>query len=310
MNPKRVRSYIYLIIVAVIWGIAGPVIKFTLKELSPFTFLAYRFFITSLVMVPLMIALKEKFPKDSKANLSLLILSLLGTTINLGFLFVGLKFTSVLDSTFISETGPIFIILASFLFLKDRITKKEKVGILLTFLGTLIIIIQPLIENGFLAYKNLFGNILILLANISWVAYVIISKKQLRENVSPLVMAVSSFFVGFITLLPLAVLENHGAKNLVLKVTSISFSTQLGVLYMALISGALAYYLFQKGQKSIESSEAAIFSYLQPIFSAPLAIIWLKEKVSSGFILGVIIMILGIVIAEYKTKSLARKALG
>lgn len=308
MDPKRLRSYVYLIIVAAIWGIAGPVIKFTLKELSPFTFLTYRFFITSLVMVPLMIALKRRFPKDSKANLSLLILSLLGTTINLGLLFVGLKFTSVLDSTFISETGPIFIILASSIFLKDKITKKEKIGICITFLGTILIIIQPLIENGFLANNNLFGNILILLANMAWVGYVIISKKQLRENVSPLTMAVSNFFIGFITFLPLAVLENHGAKNLVLKVTSISFPTQLGVLYMALISGALAYYLFQKGQKSIESSEAAIFSYLQPLFSAPLAIYWLKEKISSGFTLGVIVIILGIVIAEYKTKSLARNA--
>lgn len=306
MNPKRVRAYIYLIIVAAIWGVAGPVIKFTLKELSPFTFLTYRFFITSLVMVPLMIALKGKFPKDSKSNFLLLILALLGTTVNLGLLFVGLKFTSVLDSTFISETSPIFVILASYIFLKDKITKKEKIGICITFLGTILIIIQPLIENGFLTNNNLFGNLLILLANISWVGYVIISKKLLRENISPLTMAVSSFFIGFITFLPLAVLENHGASNLVSRITSINFSTQLGVLYMALISGALAYYLFQKGQKSIESSEAAVFSYLQPIFSAPLAIFWLKEKVSSGFSIGVIIMILGIVIAEYKTKSLDR----
>ena len=306
MNPKRLRSYIYLVIVAAIWGVAGPVIKFTLRELPPFTFLTYRFFITSLFLVPIMIASKEKFPKDSKKNLILLVLSLLGTTVNLGFRFVGLKFTSVLDQTFISGTGPIFIIFASSIFLKDRITKREKIGILITFLGTIFIIIRPLIENGFLNYNNLFGNILILLANVSWMGYVIISKKQLRQKVSPLAMAVSNFFVGFITLLPLAVLENHGTKNLVLAISNISFSTQLGVFYMAIISGALAYYLFQLGQKSIESSEAAIFSYLQPLFSTPLAIIWLKEEINSSFIISVIIIVMGIIIAQYKKKSLAR----
>jgi len=308
MNPKRLRSYIYLIIVAAIWGAAGPVIKFTLKELPPFTFLTYRFFISSLILVPIMIGLKEKFPKNSKQNLTLLILSLLGTTVNLGLLFVGLKFTTVLDQSFISETGPILTILASSFFLKDKITKSEKIGIVLTFLGTIIIIIQPLIGNGFLAYNNLYGNILILLSNISWVGYVIISKKQIREKVSPLTMTVSNFFVGFITLLPLAVLENHGAINLVSKISNIGLSTQLGVFYMAVISGALAYYLFQLGQKSIESSEAAVFSYLQPLFSTPLAILWLREKVSSSFVLGVIIIIIGIFIAQYKKKSLARKA--
>lgn len=308
MNSKRLRSYIYLIIVAAIWGAAGPVIKFTLKELPPFTFLTYRFFISSLILVPIMIGLKEKFPKNSKQNLTLLILSLLGTTVNLGLLFVGLKFTTVLDQSFISETGPILTILASPFFLKDKITKREKIGIILTFLGTIIIIIQPLIGNGFFAYNNLYGNILILLSNISWVGYVIISKKQIREKVSPLTMTVSNFFVGFITLLPLAVLENHGAINLVSKISNIGLSTQLGVFYMAVISGALAYYLFQLGQKSIESSEAAVFSYLQPLFSTPLAILWLREKVSSSFVLGVIIIIIGIFIAQYKKKSLARKA--
>lgn len=308
MNPIRVKSYIYLTLVAAIWGIAGPVIKFTLKELPPFTFLTYRFFITSLVLVPLMIASKAKFPNNSKQNLILLVLSLLGTTVNLSFLFVGLKYTTVLDQTFISQTGPVLIILASFIFLKDKITKREKVGIAITFLGTTLIIIQPLIDNGFLALENLFGNILVFLANISWVTYVILSKKQLRENVSPFSIAVSNFFIGFITLLPLAVLENHGTSNFIVKLINVSIPTQLGVFYMALLSGALAYYLFQLGQKSIESSEAAVFSYLQPLFATPLAIFWLKEKITSGFLLGILIIILGIVIAEYKTKSLASKA--
>lgn len=306
MDPKRLKSYIYLIIVAAIWGAAGPVIKFTLRELPPFTFLSYRFFITTLLLVPIMIASKERFPKESRKNLILLILSLLGTTVNLGLLFVGLKFTTVLDHTFISQTGPVLTILASSIFLKDKITKKEKIGIAITFAGTIFIIIQPLLENGLLASKNIFGNILILLANVSWMGYVIISKKQMREKVAPLTMAVSNFFIGFITLLPLAVLENHGAKNLVSVISNVSFSTQLGVFYMAIISGALGYYLFQLGQKSIESSEAAVFSYLQPLFSTPLAILWLKEEVSSSFVIGVSIIIFGIIIAQYKKKSLAR----
>ncbi|MFC1625204.1 DMT family transporter [Patescibacteria group bacterium] len=308
MNPKRLRSYIYLTLVAAIWGAAGPVIKFTLRQLTPFSFLTYRFFITSLILIPIMIASKDRFPKDSKSNIRLLILSLLGSTINLGLLFVGLKFTTVLDQTFISQAGPVFIILASSIFLKDKITKREKVGIIITFLGTMLIIVQPLIQNGILAYKNLFGNFLILLSTFAWVFYVIISKQQMRQKITPLTMAVSNFFVGFITLLPFAVLENHGAQNLIKNISQISIQTQMGVFYMAIISGALGYYLFQKGQKSIESSEAALFSYLQPIFSTPLAVIWLKEKITSSFLLGISTIILGIIIAEYKGKNLARKA--
>jgi len=308
MNSKRIRAYILLTLVAAIWGAAGPVIKFTLENLTPFTFLTYRFFITSLVLTPIVIASKEKFPKDSKQNLQLLILSILGTTLNLSFLFVGLKFTSVLDQTFISQAGPVFTILASSIFLKDRVTKKEKIGIFITFLGTILIIIQPIFDYGFLAYENLFGNILIVLANIFWSLYVITSKKQMREKVSPLILSFSNFFIGFITLLPLAILENQGARNTILTISNLNLSSHLGVLYMAIISGALGYYLFQTGQKSIESSEAAVFSYLQPLFSTPLAIIWLKEEITSNFVIGISIIVLGIIIAEHKTKSLATKA--
>ncbi|PJA42810.1 EamA family transporter, partial [Candidatus Woesebacteria bacterium CG_4_9_14_3_um_filter_39_10] len=43
MNPHRLKAYILLLIVAVIWGIAGPVIKFTLGGFPPLLFLTYRF---------------------------------------------------------------------------------------------------------------------------------------------------------------------------------------------------------------------------------------------------------------------------
>lgn len=60
MNPARLRAYFQLLIVVVIWGIAPSVIKFALGELPPFLFLAYRFLITTVVLLPFYLAAKEK----------------------------------------------------------------------------------------------------------------------------------------------------------------------------------------------------------------------------------------------------------
>ena len=71
---------------------------------------------------------------------------------------------------------------------------------------------------------------------------------------------------------------------------------------MAIVSGSLAYYLFNKAQKTIEISEASVFSYLYPLFSAPLAVLWLGESITPVFIIGGIIIAIGVTIAEVKKK--------
>ena len=48
----RYRAYIYILIAIILWGIAGPVIKYTLGYFDTITFLTIRFGLTSLILVP------------------------------------------------------------------------------------------------------------------------------------------------------------------------------------------------------------------------------------------------------------------
>ena len=137
MSPHRLRAYVYLVVVAAVWGIAGPVIKFTLPNLPPFIFLTYRFLISTIVFLPVVLLKKAKAPPEKKDFIILTLIALLGSSINLGFLFYGYNYTTVLDASILSATTPVFVVIASALFLKERVTKKEKIGILIVFLGTL-----------------------------------------------------------------------------------------------------------------------------------------------------------------------------
>ena len=71
---------------------------------------------------------------------------------------------------------------------------------------------------------------------------------------------------------------------------------------MAVLSGTLAYFLWHRAQKSIEISEVGLFAYLYPIFGVPLSVIWLKESISPTFIIGCIVIALGVVLAEWKKR--------
>ena len=302
MSERRTRAYIYLVINAAIWGIAGVVVKITLREITPFVFLAYRFLITLAVLVPIAFFVKTKIPRDGKVLWKLFIVSILSTTINLGLLFYGISYSSVLDQTVISASAPILIIAASGVFLHEKIVRKEKIGILITIVGNLVIVLQPILEGGAFKAQNAFGNFLILPSNLAYVIYVILTKEQLKEKIDPFLIVVASFFVGFVTILPFAIFEAHGITPMVNQVKHLTLLGQSGVIYMALLSGALGYFLYQLGQKSIEASEASLFTYLQPIFVAPFALLLLHEEISTPFIIGSIIIAFGIFVAEWKKR--------
>jgi drug/metabolite transporter (DMT)-like permease len=222
----------------------------------------------------------------------------------MALLFYGYDKSNVLDASIIGNTAPIFVVLGGAILLRENVTKKEIVGIITTLLGTLIVVAEPLFNDIQIGERSTMGNLLIILANIAWVIYVIITKKELHHKIDVLLMTTYMFVLGFLSCLPFALYQSGGATNLLYTVSLAPFKAHLGVWYMAVLSGSLAYFLFQKGQKNIEASEATLFSYLSPIFAAPLAVFWLKEEVTLPFIIGTTIIILGVFVAEYrKTKG-------
>ena len=296
MRNYRLKAYIYLLLVAAIWGIAGPVIKYTLGGIDPLPFLTIRFFISSLVAVPMLVFRKTNIFKKNHFK-KVLIFGLLASTVALGLLFAGLERTSVLNASFISLTEPLLIAVAGVVYLNERITKKEKIGMSIALIGSLILITQPILANS-LSDGQVLGNILILGYLVANTASVIYAKRNLRDHVNPIDLANIMFVIGFISLHPLTIYL-YGSETLTY-VSNLNSSYILGILYIALISGSLAYYLWIKAQKTIEVGEAALFGYLRPIFATPLAIFWLGESFTPIFILGAIIIITGVTIAEYK----------
>lgn len=308
MTAARTRAYIQLLIVAIIWGIAGPVIKITLKNLTPEVFLLYRFFLASVASVIILSRHKGQRPKGLQMVLLTTLYAFLNSTIGLGFLFWGANSTSLLNLSLISLFGPILMMLFGYLFLHEHLTKRMKIGAVITFLGAATIAIEPLFvgASGNKLSGELLGNILVFLSLVSGAFSGLLTKKLLRDGVSPAFLANYSFIIGFLTMIPL-VLYFKGPVEIWQMVTKAHLSDHLGVIYMAFVSGSIAYTLTNSAQKTIELSEAAIFSYLYPIFSAILAVILLGEKIGWVTIVACFVTFAGVFVAEYKKRAQVKK---
>ena len=297
MTKSRITAYVYLLLVALIWGVAGPVIKFTLADLSPVVFLTYRFFLTSLVLAPVFLISKPRLPDTWREWGLVILVGLLGSSVNLWLLFAGYARTTALDGTLLSATAPILVVVAGVMFLKEELTRREQLGLAVVLAGVVVTIFQPLVEAGGVALSSIGGNLLVMGANLAWAAYVVLSKVSLKHKYLPLTLITISFGVGFMSMLPVAVLQTGSVGGLITQIKTVPVAAHAGVWYMALVSGALAYVLFQEGQKRIEVSEATLFSYLSPIFAAPLAVWWLSETITLPYLLGAGIIAAGVGIA-------------
>lgn len=302
----RTRAHLMLLAVSAIWGIAPPVIKHSLKYFDTSVFLSYRFLITNILLIPLLFVIEPQTwttlsRLTAKKWLLLLFSGFLGSTIQLGFLFWGLDNTSAIEGSIINATAPILVAIGCFFFLREKITSREKLGIFVAFLGSALVVIEPIFTGRYSASRmHFYGNTAVLLGTLAWAAYAVMSKKSLRGHVSPLLLTTAMFFIGGLTM-PVVTFFLHSPYYLQQSFLTAPLSAHLGVWFMAFISGALAYFLYQQATKYVEVSEANIYTYLSPVFTLPLSIIFLKEPVGLWLILGSGIIIAGVFLSELKT---------
>lgn len=293
MDKKRKLAYLLLTLTMAIWGGAIVVIKHTLQFIDPLPFLFYRFWFTTLILFPPFYLYVKKHPLTSKSLPRLFLLGFLGTTVNLWLLFEGMKSTTAINVSLISVLCPIMIVVGGALFLKEKVTPIEKVGLLVAVLGTIITLYQHLsLEEG-ASQNSLWGIFLVFISYFAWAAYTLLLKKDSRQY-HPLVITFFNFFSGLITITPIFLLS-QSFESLLVQPEAIP-----GLVYIVLLSSLVAYFTYNWGVSLIEASEAALFEYTKPIFVAPLAILWLGETITPYFFLGLLLIAVGVLLAEYR----------
>lgn len=290
MNP-----IVALIIANIIWGGASPIFKYALLNIPPFTLAFIRFFFASLFFIPfiLKVNLKNITFKDW---MNILLGSFFGISINIAFFFLGLQKTASINAPIIASTGPLFIFLFSVLFLKEKPQFKVFLGMLISFIGALVIIFTPLIIRGenIASLTTFEGNLFLVIATLGYVVSPIFLKNPLKK-ISPYFVSFSGFLFCSFTFLPFMLNELKTWNFSQLNIAGAS-----GIIYGIIFSSALAYFLFYYGLSKITAQEVGVFTYIDPVIAIVIAAPLLHEYPDIYFIIGSILIFGGIYVSEHR----------
>lgn len=281
-------AVIALIIANIIWGAAPPIFKWALEDIGPFTLAFLRFSIATILILPFAY---RHLSVERKDYLKILLIAVSGVFINITFFFLGLKFAPSINASIIGSAGPIFLIFAAILILKEHPRKRVILGSIIGLVGVLLIMLKPLFSEE--PNLNLFGNFLFFLAMLGGLWHIIIGRELLKRYTA-LGVTFWSFFIGSLAFLPFFMSENLNEpffNNLTLP--SIS-----GIVFGAVLCSALAYYLFFWALKYMPAAETGIFVYLDPIVTVIIALPLLGERPDTFYYIGSLFVFFGIYIAE------------
>lgn len=294
-ESARNKALMSLVFVSAIWAVAAIVIKEVLLVIPPLFFLWIRFFFSSLVTVKSLKSGRTVLKK----HLKLIVLhSLLSAPLALGFLFAGIERTGILNLSAAQVVAPIVTMVAASIFLKEKITKIEKTGALITIVGATIIGLEPVLSGGSFN-SQLTGNLFLAGFILFDAASVLVLKLLMKSTKEAAFVTDISFTIGFLALTPI-IFWVYSSAEIVSLFSKVDLIALLGVLYMALVSGNLAFTIRASAQKLLKVEEASLFGYLTPIMSAPLAVLFLGEKLTLVFVLGAIFTAAGVIVSESK----------
>lgn len=299
---NRTKAYLAMLGVTVVWGAAFPIVKPSFDYVSPVQFLFFRYLFVSILLFPLLIFYLIKLKPKLKQLIIMFFLEL-SSYLFLILLYQGLKLTSVIEASLIGSLGPILTVLGGVIFLKEKEEAREWKGLIISFLGTLILVFEPLISgSNHSATFSFKGNLLITAYHLSWTVYLLFAKKLYR-TIPKVFIASFSAPVGLLSLFTILLITNASTSLTLLTIPAVTIASG----YMAIFGSIIGFTLYLYGQSLIEASEACLFTYLQPLVGIPLAMWLLNETISWPQIIAVIIISFGVFLGEYKPRrSLAK----
>ncbi len=285
MNP-----ILALIITNVIWGAASPIFKLALTDIPPFTLAFIRFFFAALIFIPFIIPRWQKL--SVKDWFSVIVSGFFGITINIAFYFLGLEKTQSINAPIIASSAPVFIYFTSIVFLKESASRRMFWGMIVSFIGVLVIILSPVIISGDWLAGSVVGNAFFLLATLGYVVQTVMNK-DLVQRVDIYQLTAIQFLAGAITFFPFMLTEiSHWSFS------QLNLAGWSGIIFGVFFSSALAYFLFNYSMEKLRAQEAGIFTYIDPVAAIILAAPLVGEYPNRYFFLGSLLVFGGIFLAE------------
>lgn len=278
------HSMAALLLLAVMWGLSIPVTKLGLQSVPPLTLTALRF----VVAVPLLLVLAiGKQPPPRHALPSIAALGALGISLGQVAQALGVKGTSAAVGTIISASIPVFVVVFAALRLRQPVTVRQRLGLLVAFVGIVLVALGNAPQPRATFASSLTGVAWLLISALA-IAFYYVWSVELTDRFGAVAVATWSTLFGFVALLPMAAWEVwHTPLRLTAQVVWVA-------LYLGVVVAVAGLFLWIYLLRSVPARIAASVQYLQPVVGIAAAAMLFGERLGALFVLGVLLILGGL----------------
>lgn len=280
-----------LFAIAVIWALNFSVVKASLNEIDPHSFNSVRFILAAGLIWLIIVWKKAWFSIPKKDWIPLIFIGLIGNLLYQWLFIVGIDLTLSANAAVMLGTIPIWIAIFSHLFTDEKMTLLKLLGVVLAFAGVAAIVGGG--DNPLSFASDTFrGDIIIVLAAVTWAVYTIRSKRFLQRYTALQFSGVMSF-TGAVLLTGLMLISSESTQWSV-----VSLPAYGGMIYSGALSIGLAYLIWNNGIVEVGPVKTSVYQNLVPVLGLAFGVVLLNESLTSMQYAGSAVVVLGIVITR------------
>lgn len=279
---------------AIFWGANFNAGKLLVGYFDPLHLVAIRFLCSLLCIFPIVLFTKARtiFIPTFKQNFWIYsLLSFIGIIGYNGFVFEGVKYTSSVNAALIMATNPPLTMFFAAFVLQEKMNNSQKLGAMISLLSVVIVITQGSLQ-ALLQLQFSFGDLVVMLANICWALYNVLSKRYLKDSI-PLITTTSTMLISTIFLLIIGGSGQMKAFHNLFEQTS---TVYYPLIYMVTLGTVTAYLFWNYGLSRLGAGKTAIFFNLIPIVTTTISF-FQGETISMIQIIGGLSVIFGVLLS-------------
>lgn len=287
------KVFVILTLSMVFWAFSFVWIKIAYEVFLPLTTVTLRLVLSSAMMLTLfkiMGKLQPVQPADRKWFVLLAFFEPFMYFMGESF---GLQVVSSTLGSVIVSTIPLFTPITAWLFLKERLSVVNIIGIMVSFVGVAVMVV----ERDFSLAAPAYGIALMFLAVAAALGYAIVLK-HLSAKYNPFSIIAWQNFIGIFMFLPFFfTFEWQSFVS-----TPVTMRAAMAVLQLTVFASSLAFVFFTYGVQRIGVSRSNVFTNTIPVFTAVFAYWLLDEPMSLNKWLGIAIVIFGLSVTQIRRR--------
>ena len=297
MITGKKRSHFFAVLAMMIWGMSYVWTKVVFQCYSQFTTVFLRFLISSIILIVYLKFSGKMTGIDKKDYVLILLTALFNPFLYfLGENF-GLKYASPTVSAVIISTIPVFTPIAVFIVAKERLSKLNVFGLIVSFLGIILIIFEKdySIQASPLSLVFLFGAVIVAIIYSFFL-------KKLAKKYSSITLITYLNIIGTIYFLPFFLMFDFSEFINIIPTVDVVVS----LILLGVFASSLAFIFFTISVRNLGIIKTNLYTNLIPVFAAFVSYFYLGEYFDLNKIIGVLIVILGVLISQINKPRIIR----